>query len=56
MPNNQERGPLMRWQLLVRGCKITKDRLIERVGGLPMVLADLLMEMVFKPLAEVHIK
>lgn len=56
MHNNQERGPIMSRQLLVRGCKNTKDRLIERVGGLPMVLTDLLMEMVYKPLAEVHIK
>lgn len=56
MPNNQEKGPTMSRLLLVSGCKSTRGRLIGRVGGHPMVLMDPLMEMVFKPLVEVHIK
>lgn len=56
MLNNQEKDPTMNRQLLMKGCKIINDKLIERVGGLPMVLMDLLMEMGYKPLVEVHIK
>lgn len=56
MLNNQEKDPTMNRQLLTKGCKNTKDRLIERAGGLPMVLMDLLMETGYKPLVEVHIK
>jgi hypothetical protein len=56
MHNSQERGLTMSRPLLMRGCKIIKGRWIERVGGLPMVQMDLLMEMVYKPLVEVHTK
>lgn len=40
----------------MKECKSTNDRLIGRVGGLLMVLMGLLMEMVYKPLVEVHIR
>lgn len=56
MRNNREKGPIMSRRLLMRGCKSINGRLIERVGGLPTVLMDLLMEMVYKPLAGVLIK
>lgn len=56
MLNSQEKDPTMNRRLLMKGCKITKDRLIERVGGRPMVLMGLLMEMGYKLLVEVHIK
>lgn len=56
MHNNQEKGPIMSRRLSMRGCRSFKGRLIERVGGLLMALTDLLMEMVYKPLVEVHIK
>lgn len=56
MHNNQEKGPIMSKRLLMRGCRSSKGRLTERVGGLPMALMDLPMEMVYKQLAEVHIK
>lgn len=56
MHNNQEKGPITSRRLLMRGCKSTNGRLIERVGGLPTALMDLLMEMVYKLLVEVHIK
>lgn len=53
MRNNQESGPTTSRQLLMKGCRNISDRLIGRVGGLPMVLMDLLMERVDKQLAEV---
>jgi hypothetical protein len=56
MLNNQEKGLTMSRQLSMRGCKSTRGRLIVRVDGLPMVLMDLQMEMVYKPLVEVHTK
>jgi hypothetical protein len=56
MHNSQEKGLTMSRQLLVKGCKTTKGRWIAKVGGLPMVRMDLLMEMVYKPLVEVHTK
>lgn len=56
MHNNQEKGPNMNRQPLMKRCKSSKDRLIEKAGGLQMVLMGLLMETVYKPLAEAHIK
>jgi hypothetical protein len=40
----------------MKECKNTNGILIERVGWLVMVLMDLLMEMVYKPSVEVHIR
>ena len=56
MLNNQENGPIMSRQLLVKECKSTKDRLIERVSGVLMDLMGLQMVMVYKQLVEAHIK
>lgn len=56
MLNNQKRDPTMNRQLLMRGCKNIKDRLIERADGLQMVRMDLQMEMESKPLGGVHIR
>ena len=56
MLNSREKGPIMSRQLSMKGCKSTNGRLIEKAGGLQMVLMDLLMEMVYKPLVEVHTK
>jgi len=56
MLNNQEKGPIMNRQLLMKECKSTKDKLIERVGGYPTDLMSPLMVMVYKQLAEVRIK
>ena len=56
MLNNQEKGPIMSRQLLVKECKSTKDRLIERVSGVLMDLMGLQMVMVYKQLVEAHIK
>lgn len=56
MHNNQEKGPTMNWQILMRECKSTKGRLIEKAGCLQMVLMDLLMGMAYKQLVEVLIK
>ena len=56
MLNNQEKGPIMSKQLLVKECKSTKDKLTERVNGALMDLMGRQMVMVYKPLVEVHIK
>jgi len=56
MLNNQGKDLTMSRHLSMKGCKSTGDKLIVRVDGLPMVLMDLQMEMVYKPLVEVHTK
>lgn len=56
MLNNQEKGPITSKQLLVKECKSTKDKLIERVNGALMDLMGLQMVMVYKQLVEAHIK
>lgn len=56
MLSNQEKGPTMSRQLLVKECRSTKDKLIERVGFAPMDLMGPLMVMEYKQLVEVHIK
>lgn len=54
MQSNQKRDLTMSRQLLTRGCKNTKDRLIERAGGHQIVPMDLQMETEYKPLEGVH--
>ena len=56
MHNNQEKGPTMSKQLLMKECKSTKGKLIKKAGGHQMVRIDLQMEMAYKQLVEVHIK
>lgn len=56
MLSNPEKGPIMSRQLLMKECKSTRDKLIERLDGVLTDLMDLQMAMVYKLLVEVHIK
>ncbi|KAF6171145.1 hypothetical protein GIB67_012219 [Kingdonia uniflora] len=46
--NSHEKGQTTSMPLSMKGCKITKDRLIEKVDGFQMALIVLLMEMAYK--------
>lgn len=48
MHNNPEKDQIMNKQHLMKRCRSTKDRLIERAGGVQMVLMDHQMEMAYK--------
>lgn len=52
MHNNPEKDQIMNKQHLMKRCKSTKDRLIERAGGVQMVLMDHRMEMAYRRLVE----
>lgn len=52
MRNNPEKDQIMNKQHLMKRCRSTKDRLIERAGMAQMALMDPQMEMAYKRLVE----
>lgn len=56
MHSNREKDQIMSKLHLLRGCKSSRDKSIEKAGGLQMGPMILLMEMVYKLLVEVLTK